>query len=260
MFARRNLRRNLVIAVCCPIVLLCVFVIHQNHDVVFPQHSSQRQDVSYLLQEFNKVYSTRSKRSTSHSKLLGVHFNQELPTTSMIVNNPQTYPFPNIYNSNNNQPRQYQSFQQIIYPVYDTKNLERFVHLDLKGAAPIVDYYEKLFPFLRQLGATGLLIEYEDMFPFTDHLSIIKHGLAYTQTDIQRILTLAKMNGLKVMPLLQVYGHLEYVLKLKEFMHLREDSRYPQVITPCLEESYTLIFGKCRGIFNLIDYDLFSYD
>jgi hexosaminidase len=51
------------------------------------------------------------------------------------------------------------------------------------------------------------------------------------------------MNGLKVMPLLQVYGHLEYVLKLKEFMYLREDSRYPQVITPCLEESYKLIFG-----------------
>ena len=54
---------------------------------------------------------------------------------------------------------------------------------------------------------------------------------------------LAEKNNLKVMPLLQVYGHLEYVLKLKEFMHLREDKRYPQVITPCLEESYKLIFG-----------------
>ena len=116
--------------------------------------------------------------------------------------------------------------------------------LDLKGAAPKVSYYEKLFPYLKQLGATGLLIEYEDMFPYTDRLSIIRHGLAYSKTDIQQILDLAEKNNLQVMPLLQVYGHLEYVLKLKDFMHLREDKRYPQVITPCLEESYKLLFGR----------------
>ena len=141
------------------------------------------------------------------------------------------------------QARQYQDVNPV-YSVIDTKNLERFVHLDLKGAAPKIEYYQKLFPFLKQLGATGLLVEYEDMFPFTDRLAVIRHGLAYSKSDIEQLLHLARMSGLKVMPLLQVYGHLEYVLKLKEFMHLREDRRYPQVITPCLEESYKLIFGR----------------
>jgi hexosaminidase len=129
-------------------------------------------------------------------------------------------------------------------PVIETKMLERFVHLDLKGAAPKIQYYENLFPYLKQLGATGLLIEYEDMFPFAGNLSIIRHGLAYSNVDIERILNLAVEQNLKVMPLVQVYGHLEYVLKLEEFRHLREDQRYPQVITPCLEESYRLIYGK----------------
>ena len=240
MFTRRSLRRNLIIATCLPIVFVCLFVIHQNHDIVFTKNSSHQHqdDTSYLLQESNKISSTRSKRSTD------VHTNQQLLNTSSIIVNRQTVPIVNIYN-NPNQWQTYQSFQQIIYPVIDTKNLERFVHLDLKGAAPKVIYYEKLFSFLKQLGATGLLIEYEDMFPFTDRLSIIKHDFAYTKNDIEKILQLAKINGLKVMPLLQVYGHLEYVLKLKEFMHLREDRRYPQVITPCLEESYKLIFGRC---------------
>ena len=141
-------------------------------------------------------------------------------------------------------------FRPIIYPVIETKNLERFVHLDLKGAAPKFEFYQKLFPFLKKFGATGLLIEYEDMFPFTGRLAAVRHGLAYSKADVEQLLKLAKLNGLKVMPLLQVYGHMEYVLKLKEFMHLREDHRYPQVITPCLEETYQLIFGKfiCRTV------------
>ena len=36
--------------------------------------------------------------------------------------------------------------------------MERIVHLDLKGAAPKISYIEKLFPLLKLLGATGLLI------------------------------------------------------------------------------------------------------
>jgi hypothetical protein len=248
IFARRNLRRNLIIAICLPIVLLCVFVIHQNRDIAFSQHSSHQQseEISHLSQEFNKVSSTRSRRSTSDSSSPSeVHTNEQLKTENTMVTYPHTIPFVNNILNNHQKLREFKPFQPIIYPVIDTTNLERFVHLDLKGAAPKIDYYEKLFPFLKQLGATGLLIEYEDMFPFTDRLAIIQHGLAYSKDDIQRILQLAQINGLKVMPLLQVYGHLEYVLKLKEFMHLREDIRYPQVITPCLEESYKLIFGMC---------------
>lgn len=232
MFARRNLRRNLLIAVCLPTVLLGVFVIHQNHDVVFSASPSSQalEQTARLSREVNQAYLIRSKRSTSGDR--------SSQNEHMMGINPPTVPLSNNYN-------QWQSFQSLVQPVIETKNLERFVHLDLKGAAPKIDYYEQLFPFLKQLGATGLLIEYEDVFPFTDRLAVIKHGLAYTKDDIQRILQLAKINALKVMPLLQVYGHLEYVLKLKEFMHLREDSRYPQVITPCLEESYKLIFGRC---------------
>ncbi|CAF2989518.1 unnamed protein product [Rotaria sp. Silwood2] len=253
MFARRNLRRNLVITFFLPIVLLTLFIIHKNSDNIFSEHASHRyhEHTSHISPDINQVYHVRSKRSTRQSRLSTIQSNDQTQNQNSMIVNPHTISLVNVLN-NHRQLQDFKPIQQISYSVINTKNLERFVHLDLKGGAPKVDYYEKLFPFLKQLGATGLLIEYEDMFPFTNRLAVIKHGLAYSHNDIQKILQLAEINGLKVMPLLQVYGHLEYVLKLKEFMNLREDVRYPQVITPCLEESYRLIFG-------MLNESLFKY-
>jgi hypothetical protein len=36
---------------------------------------------------------------------------------------------------------------------------------------------------------------------------------------------------------------LEFVLKLKEFRDLREDPKYPQVITPCSNKTYSILFA-----------------
>jgi hypothetical protein len=258
MFSRRYLRRSLAVALLLPVVLLILFFIYQNHYVIFsenPSHDHNKYDFHLphdSISNRNKRYRFYSKHSTisrsSSSSNSPINEEQQTKNSTFIS---QTSSPSNVLNND----QQMQILNNLIQkssssvhppttlPVIETKNLQRFVHLDLKGAAPKLVYYEKLFPYLKQLGANGLLIEYEDMFPFTDRLASIRHGLAYSKTDIQQILKLAENNNLKVMPLLQVYGHLEYVLKLKEFMHLREDPRYPQVITPCLEESYKLIFG-----------------
>ena len=122
-------------------------------------------------------------------------------------------------------------------------NLERIVHIDLKGAPPKPDYFSSFIPFLKRLGATGILLEYEDTFPYEGQFADAKYGFAYTRENINMIKQLSKDNDLKLIPLVQTYGHLEWLLKLKKFAHLRETSEYPQVITPCLEESYTVLFG-----------------
>lgn len=106
----------------------------------------------------------------------------------------------------------------------------RVVHLDLKGAPPRVSYYEDFFPLIRSLGATGILMEYEDMFPFSGpHLQDLPAYNAYSESDIQRILQLATNNGLEIIPLIQTFGHLEFLLKLQKFSELREVQKYPQV-------------------------------
>ncbi|CAF2316268.1 unnamed protein product [Rotaria sp. Silwood2] len=259
MLSRRYLRRSLLTVLFSPIILLGLFAIYQNRHVIFPENSSYHHHhhhneydshFSHKSIPNNKIrYHFLSKRLATSSSLPSKIFVNEKQQVKILSKTSEISSPLDILN-NNQQIKLINSIQQfsplqdpkLILKVIETKNLQRFVHLDLKGAAPKVVYFEKLFPYLKQLGANGLLMEYEDMFPFTEHLSILRHDLAYTKNDIQNILQLAEENNLTVMPLLQVYGHLEYVLKLKEFMHLREDTRYPQVITPCLEESYKLLF------------------
>ncbi len=116
-----------------------------------------------------------------------------------------------------------------------TKDMHKIVHLDLKGAPPRVGYLEVLFPLFKAWGATGILLEYEDMFPYSGTLEILRARNAYTESEIRTILTLARENGLEVIPLVQTFGHMEFVLKYKEHAHLREldtnpmDIRYVKV-------------------------------
>ncbi|EFA10268.1 Hexosaminidase D-like Protein [Tribolium castaneum] len=118
----------------------------------------------------------------------------------------------------------------------------KIVHLDLKGAPPKISYYKTLFSLLSKFGATGVLIEYEDMFPYNSPLLKNVSALnAYTVEDIHYINKLALENKLEVIPLLQTFGHLEFLLKLEEFSELREVPEYPQVICPTHEKTLSVL-------------------
>jgi len=121
-------------------------------------------------------------------------------------------------------------------------NGHRLVHLDLKGAPPRVSYYEDFFPLIHNLGATGILMEYEDMFPFSGpQLQDLPAYNAYSKSDIQHILQLATNNGLEIIPLIQTFGHLEFLLKLEKYTELREMHKYPQVICPTHNSTFDLL-------------------
>ncbi|KAK9890873.1 hypothetical protein WA026_012217 [Henosepilachna vigintioctopunctata] len=128
--------------------------------------------------------------------------------------------------------------QQLGVPFVNSfdKNLyipkKRIVHLDLKGAPPLISYFRRFFPFIRNLGATGLLIEYEDMFPFDGVLKNLSAKNSYTKAQIIEILNLAAESHLEVIPLIQTFGHLEFALKLQDFSKLREIPNIPQALCP----------------------------
>ncbi|XP_071443606.1 hexosaminidase D-like [Hetaerina americana] len=129
----------------------------------------------------------------------------------------------------------------------------RLVHLDLKGASPKTSYFEKIFPVFKKLGATGILIEWEDTFPYAEEVADIgssgpaNHGL-YSKEDASLLLQLAKQNGLIVIPLVQTFGHLEFVLKHKTFHNLREVENYPSSMCPTNPNSLTLVKAMIRQI------------
>uniref|UniRef100_A0A8D0EEQ9 Hexosaminidase D n=1 Tax=Salvator merianae TaxID=96440 RepID=A0A8D0EEQ9_SALMN len=127
------------------------------------------------------------------------------------------------------------------------------VHLDLKGAPPKVSYLAEIFPVFRLLGANGILLEYEDMFPYDGELRSLQANDAYSSSEIKEILKLAKLHELEVIPLVQTFGHMEFVLKHKEFSHLREVGMFPNALNPHKEESLRLVSTMIEQVIALHD-------
>uniref|UniRef100_A0A915BQL8 beta-N-acetylhexosaminidase n=1 Tax=Parascaris univalens TaxID=6257 RepID=A0A915BQL8_PARUN len=128
---------------------------------------------------------------------------------------------------------------------------EKIVHFDMKGAAPKINYFMEIFPMLSLLNVTGVLMEYEDMFPYSGEIAILKRTIAYSEDEIAAILEIAKKNKLEVIPLVQTFGHLEFVLKYDRFSHLREDPEQMDTLCPSENESWTLITELLTQVRNL---------
>uniref|UniRef100_A0A0N5AQ48 beta-N-acetylhexosaminidase n=1 Tax=Syphacia muris TaxID=451379 RepID=A0A0N5AQ48_9BILA len=115
------------------------------------------------------------------------------------------------------------------------------VHFDLKGAAPKADFLLKVFKLIKSNGATGILLEWEDTFPFLGVLEENRATDAYSLEDVNKILKGASDIGLNVIPLVQTFGHLEWILKLDKFRKYRENDIFPQVICLADGEAVSLV-------------------
>ena len=118
---------------------------------------------------------------------------------------------------------------------------QRLVHFDLKGAAPKIEYLLKMLKWAKDTGATGILMEYEDMFPFTGKLASVSASNHYNVSDISSIVDTCHSLGLDIIPLVQTFGHMEFILKLEKFAHLRDTPEMPESICACHDQSMALI-------------------
>jgi len=115
--------------------------------------------------------------------------------------------------------------------------LPKFIHLDMKGGPPTLAYFVKLLPLFKEWGATGLVIEWEDMFPWSDNLSCLARVGHYTVGMVGELITAAQDLDLEVIPLVQTFGHMEFVLKHEQFRHLREIEMFPNSMMPVCVDS-----------------------
>jgi hexosaminidase len=58
------------------------------------------------------------------------------------------------------------------------------------------------------------------------------------------MLDYAQECGLEVIPLVQTFGHLEFVLKLPEFRHFREVSAFPQEVCPSNPDTFSVLIKE----------------
>ncbi|KAF5292454.1 hypothetical protein FQA39_LY14001 [Lamprigera yunnana] len=128
---------------------------------------------------------------------------------------------------------------------------QRIIHFDLKGAPPKVSYYKKIFPLIKTMGATGVLLEYEDMFPYSGILSDIKAKNAYSVEDVLEILKFAAESKLEVIPLIQTFGHVEFALKHGNWSKLREVPESPQALCPTRNGTMEFINEMVKQVLSL---------
>ncbi|XP_015922223.1 hexosaminidase D isoform X2 [Parasteatoda tepidariorum] len=91
-------------------------------------------------------------------------------------------------------------------------------------------------------------MEYEDMFPYEGDLQIVCQPDVYSKEEIERIQSLATENGLDVIPLVQSFGHLEFLLKHDRYYEIRENERYPNALCPSHPKSESVIFDMINQI------------
>ena len=126
----------------------------------------------------------------------------------------------------------------------------KMVHLDLKAQMPQVDYLCRTIKMLKNLGANSLLIEYEDKFPYRTHPEIV-HPNAFKKEELKKFIKYAESLGIECIPLIQSLGHAEYILRHKEYSHLREVPENNWQFCPLNEEVFSLLMDMWTEIMEI---------
>ena len=79
------------------------------------------------------------------------------------------------------------------------------------------------------------------MFPFSGQLSSVAATNHYNISDVMAILDACAQLKLEVIPLVQTFGHMEFILKLPEFAYLRDAEDMPESICSCHDHTMPLI-------------------
>ncbi|NXY79146.1 HEXDC Hexosaminidase, partial [Glareola pratincola] len=62
-----------------------------------------------------------------------------------------------------------------------------------------------------------------------------------SEEDVERIQQLAELHKLEVVPLVQTFGHVEFILKHEKYQHLREVERFPNSFNPHVPDTLVLL-------------------
>lgn len=116
----------------------------------------------------------------------------------------------------------------------------RALHLDLKGFTPNAQGLREFIDFAARAKFNTILVEYEDRFPYQCAPELRGCG-GFSKEDLQTFLHNAARVGLRVVPLIQTLGHLEFLLKHDAYAALREVRGAPQQVCPSSAKARKLL-------------------
>jgi Glycosyl hydrolase family 20, catalytic domain len=119
----------------------------------------------------------------------------------------------------------------------------RFTHICMSGSTPDIKTLLEYVKTIKFLKYNGFVIEFENKFPYKKHQDFL-HPEHYSEADIKALRKTALDFGIKIIPLVQGLGHLEYLLKYGRYKHLREADPGISSACPLNQETFEL-FSAC---------------
>ena len=118
--------------------------------------------------------------------------------------------------------------------------MERWIHVDLKTLVPTPDALMRDISEWAKRGATGVVFEWENVFPYPGFGQILRQD-AYSPEEVTRVLDHCRSLGLKAIPLVQTFGHVEWCLAHEAHASLREFEDTPGQIRACDEQAWAVL-------------------
>ena len=168
-----------------------------------------------------------------------------------------------------------QSFLQLLKPVSegrfnlpagiitDWPDLElRFIHWDTKHHRDRMETLKRYIDWSAYFKINAIAFEIEDKYEYPSH-PVIGGPNAFTKEEMQELTKYALDRFIQLVPNVQAPAHMAFVLKHKEFEHLRADPTSNYQICMCDEEAMKLIFDMYQDMIDAtpgVDYFFASTD
>lgn len=117
---------------------------------------------------------------------------------------------------------------------------KRGVHIDLKGLPPTMERLERLVELFSAMKLNTVVVEWEDMFPWRFDRRLRGQG-HYSAQAVSRFHEKCADMGLEVIPLVQTLGHMENLLQINDYAHLRELPDQTDCLHPLAPESFEIV-------------------
>jgi hypothetical protein len=138
----------------------------------------------------------------------------------------------------------------------------RFVHWDTKHHQKRIETMKRLIDWHAFFKVNMIALEIEDKYEYPRHPVIGAPG-AYTKVEIQELTRYALERHVQIVPDVQAPAHMGYVLKHKEFAHLKADPSSNYQSCMCDPAAINLIFDMYQDMIDAtpgVDYFLVSTD
>ena len=138
----------------------------------------------------------------------------------------------------------------------------RFVHWDTKHHQKKIETMKRLIDWHAFFKVNMIALEIEDKYEYPRHPVIGVPG-AYTKAEMQELTRYALEQHIQLVPDVQAPAHMAYVLKHKEFAHLKADPTSNYQACMCNPEAISLIFDMYQDMIDAtpgVDYFLVSTD